>query len=402
MSFARAKLPLLLLILPVLILPGGRLPRRALPNDAYIWQRRWTLVVVDAIEQSTDQIRAWRVLIAEADRRGNWWPASVDWAALQRSHRPVIIVVRIDGQLAQLNTSPLVDDLVRIIDRSRDAAVSIAGIEIDHDCATARLAAYAQFLTTVRARLGSNIPLSITALPTWLGSPAVDHVFAQADEIELQVHAVQNPPFGLFDRNQAHAWIAQIAARTNKPFRVALPAYGSRVSWRADGRLVAIEAEMPLLAGGDSATELMASPREVAALVRDLRDDHPAGLIGIAWFRLPTSDDRRAWSLTTWRAVMRGVAAHARIEAQVRPGATAGMNLLVLSNTGDRDADLPRRIELPSACTIGDGANGYTLEAGDAHLALWRQESGLLRGHHQQVIGWMRCAPAAREIYVQP
>jgi hypothetical protein len=402
MSFARAKLLLLLLILPALILPGGRLPRRALPNDAYIWQRRWTPVVVDAIELSSDQIRAWRVLVAEADGRGNWWPAAVDWAALKRSYRPVIIVVRIDGQLTQLNESPLVDDLVRIIDRSRDAAASIAGIEIDHDCATARLEAYAQFLATVRARLGNAIPLSITALPTWLGSPAVDHVFAQADEIELQVHAVRNPRFGLFNRNQAHAWIAQIATRTNKPFRVALPAYGSRVSWRTDGTLVAIEAEMPLLAGGDSATELMASPQEVAALVRDLRDDPPAGLIGIAWFRLPTSDDRRAWSLTTWRAVMRGAAAPARIEAQVRQGATTGMNLLVLSNTGDRDADLPRRVELPRACAIGDGANGYTREASDAHLALRREEIGLLRGHHQQVIGWMRCAPATREIYVQP
>jgi hypothetical protein len=402
MSFARAKLLLLLLILPALILPGGRLPRRALPNDAYIWQRRWTPVVIDAIEQSSDQIRAWRVLVAEADGRGNWWPAAVDWAALQRSHRRVIIVVRIDGQLAQLNESPLVDDLVRIIDRSRNTASSIAGIEIDHDCATARLEAYAQFLVTVRARLDSTIPLSITALPTWLGSPAVDHVFAQADEIELQVHAVQNPRFGLFDRNQAHVWIDQLAAHTNKPFRVALPAYGSRVSWRADGTLVAIEAEMPLLAGGDSATELMASTQEVAALVRDLRDDPPTGLIGIAWFRLPTSDDRRAWSLATWRAVMRGATAPARIDAQVRQGVTAGMNLLVLSNTGDRDADLPRRVELPRACAIGDGANGYTLEAGDAHLTLRREEVGLLRGHHQQVIGWMRCAPAAREIYVQP
>ncbi|MGZ6228907.1 MAG: hypothetical protein ACXWNE_12305, partial [Candidatus Binataceae bacterium] len=44
--------------------------------------------------------------------------------------------------------------------------------------------------------------------------------------------------------------------RTSKPFRVALPAYGSRVSWREDGSLLAIEGEMPLLAGGSSAIEL--------------------------------------------------------------------------------------------------------------------------------------------------
>ena len=283
----------------------------------------------------------------------------------------------------------------------RRSEVAVAGVEIDHDCATARLAAYARFLSNLRSRMGCAVPLSITALPAWLSSPEVDEVFAQADEIDLQVHAVQNPRMGLFDRERARAWIDELSHRTSKPFRVALPAYGSRVSWREDGSLLAIEGEMPLLAGGSSAIELMASPKDVAALVRELQDDSPANLLGIVWFRLPTKDDRRAWSIETWRAVMLGRSLQSRIAAIVRQSDTGGMNILVLSNTGDLDADFPQRVELPGSCTIGDGANGYTPVQGAAHLTLRREQAGLLRSHHQQVIGWMRCAPAQDEIHVQ-
>jgi Protein of unknown function (DUF3142) len=401
MIFARAKLPLLLLMTALAVLSGGSPTHRHLPSDAYIWQRRWTPAVAAALEQAAGQIRAWRVLVAEADVHGNWSLASVDWAALKRSKRPVIFVVRIDGQLARLNDSSMVDGLAGMIAGWRRSDVPVAGLEIDHDCATARLAAYARFLSALRARLDRAVPLSITGLPAWLSSPEVDEVFAPADEIDLQVHAVQNPRMGLFDRQRARAWIAELSHRTRKPFRVALPAYGSRVTWREDGSILTVESEMPLLAGGDSALELMASPQEVAALVRELQDDSPANLVGIAWFRLPTNGDRRAWSIETWRAVVLGRPLQARVEATIRPSDTPGMNILVLSNPGDIDADLPRRVELPDSCTIGDGANGYTPIAGAARLTLRRQQSGLLHSHHQQVIGWMRCAPAQSEIHVR-
>jgi Protein of unknown function (DUF3142) len=312
MRFARAKW-LLLLLMPLSISPRDIPQRRYLPNDAYVWQRRWTPAVAGALAESSDLIRAWRVLVAEADARGKWSFASVDWTALKRSHRPAIFVVRIDGQLAHLNESSMVDEIAGMISQWRRSDVPVAGLEIDYDCATARLAAYARFLSMMRVRLDRAVPLSITALPTWLSSPGVNEVFAQADEINLQVHAVQNPHLGLFDRQRARVWIEELAHHTAKPFRVALPAYGSRVSWREDGSILAVEGETPVLAGGASAVELMASRTEVAALVGDLRDNSPANLVGIVWFRLPTDDDRRAWSIATWRAVMLGKPLHTRV-----------------------------------------------------------------------------------------
>ena len=401
MKLPRAWLWPLLLVVPILIFPGGKSPRADLPSDAYIWQRRWTPSLTQAIAEAAPLIRDWRVLLAEADSRGKWSAAVVDWHALAQSRRPSVLVIRIDGQIAFLDEGALLDELLTRIDEARRSDRAIAGIEVDHDCATARLEEYARFLAALRGRLPRSLPIAITALPTWLDSPLLEPVIAQADEIELQVHAVENPHMELFDRRQALEWIERFA-RLNRPFRVSLPTYGSRVSWRADGRLVAIESETPLLAGGDEAVELMAAASEVAGLLRGLRENPPSNLRGIAWFRLPTSDDRRAWSIATWRAVMRGRPAQGRLEARVRPSGRAGINLLSLENTGDIDLELPRRVEMPPACTIGDGANGYAAIADASNLTLQRQGSAAVRGHQEQTIGWIRCQPDVGEIDVQP
>jgi hypothetical protein len=183
---------------------------------------------------------------------------------------------------------------------------------------------------------------------------------------------------------------------------VALPAYGSRVSWRDDGGLLAVESEAPLLAGGDSATELMASPQDVSALLRDLEDDPPPNLSGIVWFRLPTAEDQRAWSIETWRAVILNQPLRPRIEAIVRGSGTPGMSNLVLANTGNVDAQLPRSIELPSSCSIGDGVNGYTLGISNGGIKLERLQAGLLRSRYQLIVGWVRCAPEVKAIHVRP
>ncbi|HYS83776.1 MAG TPA: hypothetical protein VEN78_02075, partial [Bradyrhizobium sp.] len=48
-------------------------------------------------------------------------------------------------------------------------------------------------------------------------------------------------------------------------------------------------------------------------------------------------------------------------------------------------------IALPRGCTIADGVNGYALAHAVSGLVLERRQVGLLRSHHQQIIGWMRC-----------
>ncbi len=392
---------LLILVLSVL-LSASKDRYRHLPQEAYIWQRQWTPALAAAVEQSSDLVAGWRVLAAEADESGRLRPLAIDWEVLRQSGRPIIPVFRIDGQLSPWEGDRLLHDLRGMLAAMKDAPVRIVGIEIDHDCATARLPAYAGFLAQLRTGLDPTLRLSITALPTWLASEDLGALLANVDETVLQVHAVENPHAGLFNATRAMAWVESLARRTTRPFRVALPAYGSRVSWRDDGGLLAVESETPVLAGGRSISELIASPQDVSDFLRRLEREAPAQLAGVTWFRLPTARDRRAWSLATWRAVIRDEPLRAEIAVLRQDTEQMGVTNLVLSNTGDIDAEIPYRVVIPGACKLADGINGYALIHSGSGMALQRVGDRLLHSHQQELIGWVRCDGPAEEFHVQP
>lgn len=387
----------LLLLVCLVIVSASATSARRLPHDAYVWQQRWTPALAVSLGDASDLVRAWRVLAAHVDRQGALRVVEPDWARLAATGRPVVLVVRIDGQLDRWDPANLRD---LVLARVRTAPQSIAGLEIDHDCATARLPAYAAFLADLRTALPPSLALSITLLPTWLGDAALDAVLAPLTEAVLQVHAVESPRTGLFDAARARRWVDALDRRTALPFRVALPAYGTRVTWGPDGRLLAVESERPALAGGDAASELIAPPAAVAALLGDLQTRTPAHLAGIAWFRLPTADDRRAWSLATWRAVVQERPLAATITPQVVAGDVPGLYHLLLANDGETDVPLPASVTLPAACVIADGSNAYGLERTGAGATLRRRQAGLLRGHTRQLVGWMRCDPAPETLHV--
>src|SRR5260370_42096503 len=131
MYSARARL--LFATLAFVFPPGAGAPRRALPEDAYIWQRKWTPALRVALKQSSDLVHAWRVLAAYSDEGSHLRPVAVDWKALKSSGRPVIAVVRINGQLTHYNDDQMIDDLDGLLSRWRQMGAPIAGLEIDHD-----------------------------------------------------------------------------------------------------------------------------------------------------------------------------------------------------------------------------------------------------------------------------
>ncbi len=360
-------------------------------SDVYVWQRAWRPALRDALAQSADLAHAWRVLAAEATPQGELKPVAVDVDALAATHRPVVLVVRIDGQLAGLDGAALVRDVVALRARWQAAGLPVSGVEIDHDCATARLPAYAAWLGELHRALGPDTPLSITALPAWLASPALEQVLAQADDSTLQVHAVRQPREGLFDAALALRWTTDYARRTARPFRVALPTYGSRVGFDAQGRLSDIESETPTLHDATERRELSVSPLAVAGFVASVQAHRPAHFEGWAWFRLPTDDDTRAWRLATWRAVVRGRPLTASAAVDWRPAESASLYDVVLVNHGDIDADAPTRIALPAGCTQADGANGYRLDPTSPQHALDAPDARLLAPHTSRVVGWARC-----------
>ena len=381
-------------------LPGCSRPPTALPNDAYIWQRQWTPGLVSAVQSNTDIVSQWRVLAAQADANGQWLSTTPDWATLATSGRPVITVFRIDGQLANMDEQALSARIADTLETWRGSGVTLAGIEIDHDCATARLPGYAHWLGTVRGLLKNQERLSITALPTWLNSAALDGLLAQVDEAVLQVHAVQNPRVGLFDPQLARTWLDQFGARMHKPWRAALPAYGSRVAWDQDGRVVSIESERATLVAGMESHELMADPQALQHFARELRSNPPTGLAGIVWFRLPTEQDTRAWSPATWRAVLTQAPISAQISAQLLSTADPQLFDLVVSNTGVGDGPPASIIRVTGNCMAADGINGYFMERTASGVSFQTRQPGLLRPGRQRSIGWLRCEQAKESLHV--
>ncbi|MFM0244930.1 DUF3142 domain-containing protein [Paraburkholderia sediminicola] len=406
-GLAAFAVPLLVLLLTLVGACGK--PPAPLSNDAYIWQRKWTPSVTSAIEYSSGFVQTWHVLAAEKDTQDDWTIVSPDWATLTAAHTPVTAVIRIDGQLDDLNTLP-VARIVKLAADWKQHGVTLAAIEIDHDCATSRLAAYTHFLAALRAQLDPTVKLTITALPTWLDSPALDALLAQADESILQVHAVVNPAQGLFDPTQARAWLGAFAQRTKHPWRVALPTYGSRVTWGDDGRVAGIESERPmLLANGFTqgvSHELVAQPEQISAFVTRIERDALPGLKGIVWFRLPTDADERAWSLVTWRAVLTRAPLAAAIAADVRTSAQQpGLYDVSLVSGGNTDAPLPAVVRTDSSCEAADGINGYALDYDARGMLLRRVQPGLLRAGMRRDIGWLRCGEVDNKkvsVHVEP
>jgi hypothetical protein len=404
---------LLLLSMCGLLAACQRAPQ-VLPQQAYIWQRQWSPAVGAAMQASDQLVGGWRVLAAELTAQRQWKIANPDWQALKTTQHAIVMVVRLDGQTESLNdaTHARINDLVA---RWRQQGIPVAGVEIDYDCPTSQLPAYRNFLTGLRQSLDRDTTLSITALPTWLNSPELGKLLAVADESVLQVHAVMNPRQGLFDAERAQAWLKAYAKQTAHPWRVALPSYGTRVSWDDNGRISAVESERPLLASGNAAQELTASPTVVSAFLAQLDKNPAPGLVGVVWFRLPTEDDVRNWSLPTWQAVLArqplvsaisaisAVTVEAQANTQSTQNTQAGLHDLTLRNDGNADSALPLivRIDAASACDAADGINGYALEADAQGKYLRRTRDGLLRAGYQRNIGWAHCGQAHIQLHVE-
>ena len=197
----RSYRPLIPLLLASLL--GCAEESAPLDQQLYVWQRQWRPAHAEALAQSRADFSTLRVLALQAQPQAGWSRARIDAELLRRDARPLIAVVRLDGQLPQLDPAEIGQQLAALVRDWQAAGLRLSGLEIDHDCATSRLPAYAELLREVRRQLPAELRLSITALPAWLDSPALDELLTSVDSSVLQVHAVSDPQQGLFDPEQA-------------------------------------------------------------------------------------------------------------------------------------------------------------------------------------------------------
>ena len=382
-----ARLVILSVVLAQL---GGCEPAEVPPLDQqlYVWQRQWTPAHETALSDSRAEFSTLRVLALQAFPREGWVRARINPALLKADGRPVIAVVRLDGQLQTLNQDEIIAQIRRLLSDWAEQGLIISGVEIDHDAGTARLTDYRQLLVNVRRGLPASLSLSITALPSWLDSDELPALLAAVDSSVLQVHAVSDPRKGLFDPVLARQWASRWSSLTAKPFYLALPAYGVALL-PGDGAPL-VESEVAVEQGGER-RELLADPHQLSRLAADLRNDPPTHLAGLIWFRLPLSNDRRAWSLTTLRAVAQGVPLDSRLT--VKLSSHQGLYDIGVSNQGNLDSAWPERVTLAvKGCEGADALAGYTLQQSPQLLTFTRLREGRILAGGQRAVGWARCA----------
>jgi len=359
-----------------------------LDQQLYVWQRQWTPAHDAALRDSRADFSTLRVLALQAFPDAGWSRARIDPVLLRRDGRPVIAVVRLDGQLKALDQQEVTAQIHQVISDWQGQGLNLAGVEIDHDAGNARLPSYREFLAHLREALPTSLPLSITALPSWLDSHELPALLSTVDSSVLQVHAVSDPRRGLFDADQARQWAKAWSRVTTKPFYLALPAYGVALLPSADGAPV-VESEVTLEREG-LRRELLADPQSLRTLGTELRDDPPEHLAGLIWFRLPLANDRRAWSLTTLRAVARADVLDSQLTLQL--SADNGLYDIGISNQGNLDSPWPERLTLAvSGCDGADALAGYALQQRPDLLTFTRLRDGRIPAGGQRAIGWARC-----------
>ena len=377
-------------LLAVLLLNGcERQDAPPLDQQLYVWQRQWTPAHDAALRDSHDDFSTLRVLALQAFSQAGWSRARIDPTLLKRDGRPLIAVIRLDGQLKKLDRDEVTAQIQQVLSDWQGQGLVLSGVEIDHDAGSARLPVYREFLAHLRAALPASLPLSITALPAWLDSPELPALLATVDSSVLQVHAVSDPRRGLFDADQARQWAWAWSRITRKPFYLALPAYGVALL-PGDAGAPVVESEVPIERVGKR-RELLADPQQLSELGARLRADPPAHLAGLIWFRLPLVTDRRAWSLTTLAAVARGETLDSRLGLKL--SAQDGLYDISINNEGNLDSAWPERLTLAvQGCEGADALAGYTLQQQPQMLTFTRLRDGRIAAGGQRAIGWARCA----------
>ena len=388
-----------------------------LTHEAYVWQRAWTTPVRDAIAQHASRFSGLTVLSAEVSWKGKQ-PQVVrvplDYTVLTNVHCPVGLAFRIGPcpvSVAADNATTvfLTDVAASLIAEARSHCLAPRELQIDFDCAESKLDGYRAWVEDFRRKV-APLPVSITALPSWLEQPAFKRLAATADGYVLQVHSLQRPraleaPFTLCDPAAARLAVER-AAQVGIPFRVALPTYGYLIAFDAGGRFVGLSAEGPSKTwpAGVQLREVRANPVELAQLVQFWATNRPAAMRGVIWYRLPVTEDTLNWRWPTLGAIVaeRSPRESFRVETRrVEPG------LVGISLINDGELDISSRLTIQvrwhnARFVAGDGLREFELVDGGPSTVKFRSrtEPCRLPAGVKQDIGWLRLSED-REVQIE-
>jgi len=392
----RVGLPVVLAVMIVVLLSFALFRRgpSALPsashrlhepeNAIYLWQRQWGASVGQAVERAAPAVDSFMVLGAEfvvADGELRCRLTGAEWSLFATAKRPVWVVLRahelpvVDTPEGRGQAVGMLAGTARdIIGTARDAGAPVHGIQLDYDCPTEDLGHYAHLLEKLREEL-KGVPVSVTALPTWLGRPGFRSVLEGLDHFVLQVHSLARPadagdPAILCDTTRVAGWVKD-AASLQCPFYVALPAHGYRLVFDAGGELVEVGAEgLEEVHAGGITQEVRADPAAIAGVVRALRALPPSCRRGVAWFRLPVEGDRLNWRWTVLEQVMAGRAPRVELVAEVRRP-SEGLYEVWVVNGGEYRPTEPIRVRVDwtgGTVAAHDALGGFRYAGGPGNV----------------------------------
>lgn len=386
--------------------PGdGSVRTIPLPQQAYVWQRDWTLSVHEALKAHGREMAGLVVLGAEVAWKRDGpqvFRVALDHSLLRSLDRPVGLCLRMGGYSGTFATNTpaarVLDDLVRgMIAEAVSNRLDLAEFQIDFDCAESRLDGYRRWLEQLRPRLG-RISLTITALPAWLKRREFRALARATDGYVLQVHSLDRPrdvraPFILCDPDAARRAVAT-ASQLGVPFRVALPTYGYLVAFDAGGQFMGLSAEGPA-SGWPEGTQfriVSTDPASMVGLVRDWTSQPPPGLTGILWYRFPTHQDKRNWRWPTLATVMRGEFPAPLLRLETRRSNPSVTELFISNEgTGNYLGPVTAHVSWTGArLEARDGLAGFESIGESAETLDLRSDWVQLGPGERRVAGWLR------------
>ena len=244
------------------------------------------------------------------------------------------------------------------------------------------------------------VPLTITALPSWLDRREFKDLVRETDGFVLQVHALNRPQDSkaqvqLCDPLAAKQAV-ELAARTGVPFKVALPTYSYLTAFNREGRFIGASAEGPANDWPPEVftKELAAEPPAMASLVRGWTTNRPANLQGVIWYRLPVASDRWNWDWPTLAQVMKGQVPEAHWQVMTR-SPEPGLVEVVLTNASNARGIPEQTVRVQweqGRLVASDSLGGSEMEEPKPKVAEFKptKQTRAMAPGESRLLGWLR------------
>lgn len=376
-------------------------------HEVYVWQRNWNEPVHEAVQHHGSNfvnLVALRAEVTWKDAKPQIARVAVDYPTLTNAPCPVGLALRIgpfSGPFAKDDPAIkfLCDVASSLVAQAQTNALRLSELQVDFDCAESKLDGYCIWVDAIRDRV-APLPVTITALPSWLNAPAFRRLATAATNYVLQVHSVERPrsfdaPFTLCDPSAAMRAV-QRAGRIGVPFRVALPTYGYLLAFDKSGKFIGLSAEGPRPNWPPDAQlrEVGSDPRQLSQLVQSWTSRRPAAMRSVIWYRLPIETDTLNWRWPTLGAIVAGRSPRESLRSEPRR-VEAGLVEIHLVNDGELDNSSRLAVEVRwsnARLIAGDGLRDFELAEQGISSARFQTQAttSRLRAGDNLKLGWLR------------